>query len=478
VTFTTVATTNPLQRPLTEISRLHAALTHSTGKRSFFRKRDLFDEFVSNNKITTDGPHVNIASVSRASDLAVEKKWVKSDAHTFNLLDVHKNFPIFDSSIDCPASNSSGGLGLSAKAHIDADVDVSVTLTVGYIISGKIFPPSITRAAFTTALEGGAQAVFNVRADAIGTFDTGLLTLFEVSLPGLNIPGIITVSPTFAINGQAQASLDVTTQAKITAAYKLPKLQFVFPKDQGDSNADANDAAPAQREFHLLSHPGHSLKFFIALNLSVGGAASLTGKVEAHIIPRVEFPVSVLLGVAKASIYLQVDGYGVLDMSLAGSIAASASTPIGANTTTVDASISTSTAGASVSTSTSTSTYGATTTTAEAPTSTSTRTSTRTSMSDDAAITTAPVIAVDSAKAHLGNNLYKPMPVTGAGSKRDGLSYTYQGCVDLGAGVSINAGAQGHLFNLWSGDVNWDIYSKKWDIFKVSCLLPYLANAI
>jgi hypothetical protein len=68
------------------------------------------------------------------------------------------------------------GLGFSANAHLDTDVDVSVTLTVGYIISGKIFPPKITRAAFTTALEGGAQAVFNVRAEAIGTFDTGLLT--------------------------------------------------------------------------------------------------------------------------------------------------------------------------------------------------------------------------------------------------------------------------------------------------------------
>ena len=211
---------------------------------SFVRKRDLFDEFVKNNKITADIPRVNIASVNHTTTSGVVvKKWEKDGEHTYNLLDVHKNFPIFDGSINCPAP----GPGI-ANAHLDTDVDISVTLTIGYIISGKIFPPGITRAAFTTALEGGAQAVFNVRAEAIGTFDTGLLTLYELGLPGLNIPGIITVGPTFAIHAQAQASLGVVAQAKITAAYKLPNLRFVFPKDQGDSSATADNAAPPQRE--------------------------------------------------------------------------------------------------------------------------------------------------------------------------------------------------------------------------------------
>jgi hypothetical protein len=244
VTFTTIATTNPLQRPFTEVSRLHTALRRSTGRPSFLRKRDLFDDFVSNNKITAD---MNIASVNltTARD-SVVKKWNKDDTHTFGPLDVHKNFPIFDGSIDCLVPGS--GLGFSANAHLDTDVGVSVTLTIGYIVSGKIFPPRITRAAFTTALEGDAHAVFNVRAEAIGTFDTGLLKLYEIGLPELNIPGIITVGPSFVIQAQAKATLGVITQARITADYKLSKLQFVFPKDQGDSSATADNAAPLQRE--------------------------------------------------------------------------------------------------------------------------------------------------------------------------------------------------------------------------------------
>jgi len=233
VTFTTVATTNPFQRPFTQVSRLHTALRRSTGRPSFLRKRDLFDDFVSNNKITADVPRV--------------KKWDKDDTQTFNLLDVHKNFTIFDGSINCPAFGSEPGF--SANGHLDTDVDVSVTLTVGYVISGKIFPPSITRAVFTTALEGGAQAVFNVNVEAIGSFDTGLLRLYEFGLPALNIPGIITVGPAFVIQAQAKATLGVITQAKITAAYKLSKLQFVFPKDQGDSSATADNASPSSREY-------------------------------------------------------------------------------------------------------------------------------------------------------------------------------------------------------------------------------------
>jgi len=85
---------------------------------------------------------------------------------------------------------------------------------------------------------------------------------------------------------------------------------------------------------------------------------------------------------------------------------------------------------------------------------------------------------VDIEKARPGHHLYKPLPVSGARSKRDDPSYTYEGCVGLDVGVSVNAGAQGKLFNLWSGDVNWDIYSQKWDIFEVSCFLPYLSDAL
>jgi len=247
-----------------------------------------------------------------------------------------------------------------------------------------------------------------------------------------------------------------------------------------------------------LFHPEYPLKFSIALTLSVGGSASLTGKVEAHVIPRVEFGVSLLFGAAHASIYLEVDGYGVLDMSLAGSnttsstVEASTSTSINAGTnTSASASASTgtiisasdettstsTTANAStsnntrISTSTSTCTHDATTGTDEGLTSASTS-------ADAYAATTMPPVVVDTAKAQFGKNPYKPTPVSGANSKRDVSSFTYQGCVGLDVGVSVNGGAQGALFNLWSGDINWDIYSQKWDIFEVRYFLPYLSDAL
>lgn len=226
---------------------------------------------------------------------------------------------------------------------------------------------------------------------------------------------------------------------------------------------------------HSSIHPEQSLKSSLALSLSVGGSASLTGNIEAHIIPRVEFGVSLLLGAAQASIYLEVDGYGVLDINLAGSIVAPT----------------TSTA----STSTSTSVPGATTS-GETSTSESTRTCTSNSTSNSSTTisttggpaskstsaytygATATQAVVDTAKTQLGHNPHKRMLVSGAGSKRDNSSYIYEGCVGLDVGVSVNAGAQGQLFNLWSGDINWDIYSQKWDVFEVSCFLTYLSDGL
>jgi hypothetical protein len=227
-------------------------------------------------------------------------------------------------------------------------------------------------------------------------------------------------------------------------------------------------------------HPERSLKSPIALSLSVGGSASLTGQVEAHIIPRVEFGVTLLLGAAQASIYLEVDGYGVLDMHLAGSIAASTSTPIPIGTTTSTASTST-----NASTNTSTCVSGATTSTdtsagestsAGTSTSTSDYSTTTSTAEASASITTstcANPVAVDTAKAQLGHTSY-----SGASSKRDGSSFIYEGCVGLDVGVSVNAGAQGNLLNLWSGDISWEIYSQKWDIFEVSCFLTYFSDGL
>jgi hypothetical protein len=179
-------------------------------------------------------------------------------------------------------------------------------------------------------------------------------------------------------------------------------------------------------------HPERSLKSSIALTLSVGGSASLTGQVEAHIIPRVELGVS-LLRVAQASIYLEVDGYGVLDMHLTGSIAALTSVPIPIGTTT---------SAAEDSASASTNAY-------------------------------ATVVDVDTQKTRLGHD-----PYSGVISKRDGSSFIYEGCVGLDVGVSVNGGAKGKLFKLLSGDISLEIYGQKWEIFEVSCFLTYLSDGL
>ena len=64
--------------------------------------------------------------------------------------------------------------------------------------------------------------------------------LFEVGLPGLDFPGILSVGPTFSINANAVAELGITADLTVAASISLPELQFAFPASEGQSSADVN----------------------------------------------------------------------------------------------------------------------------------------------------------------------------------------------------------------------------------------------
>ena len=163
-------------------------------------------------------------------------------------------------------------------------------------------------------------------------------------------------------------------------------------------------------------------------------------------------------------------------MNLTQPIEPSTSTPIAIGATTsisTDASTSTSTSASGATTSTDIGVSSSASVGTSASTSSTTASTVEASASTSAyaysATTMKPVVA----NAQPRNDLYMPIPIpiSGASSKRDVSSDTFEGCIELDMGVSVNAGAQGKLLNLWSGDINWDIYSQNWDIFEVSCFL-------
>jgi len=174
----------------------------------------------------------------------------------------------------------------------------------------------VFKQAFTGGLTGDVSATFNVAASAKGTFQTPDLPLFEVGIPGLNFPGIVSVGPSFSINANALAELGVTADISVTASLALPEVQFTFPPSEGESSAQVNPKdtreSPSVHSVHFLS----AYRFRIAIKLDVGASATLTGRVEAHLIPRIDIGVEILNGLAQATVFANLDATAGLEFTL------------------------------------------------------------------------------------------------------------------------------------------------------------------
>ncbi|KIM27844.1 hypothetical protein M408DRAFT_329777 [Serendipita vermifera MAFF 305830] len=518
VSLTALATTNPLQRPMADAQVLRRALGYSESgelnarsanspselvKREALR-RDLFASFVGGNVIpegTTFAP--GNATSKRGHGNGHEARWLdweKDWNHQFDVLDIQQAFPVVDAGLSCPQNGDVPAF--DAKIKIDADVKARATVSIGFIVAGSVLPPAITKAAFTSALDGGVEAAFKINAVAQGSFNTGLLPLYTSGLAGMSIPGILDIGPTFSINGQGIGSISVCTDAVVTANYQFPGLSMVYPQDEGASTGQASQGSG--------DNP---------LVLSIGGSAELKGKVSAHLIPRVDLGVSVLSGLASASVFLQLDGYGELNMGL--TVQGGASTTVTPSSTiraieAVTSAESESLTSAPVSTETSTSTSSST---SDVPTSSD---STSSSVSEEAITTsTAEKSTTTTTDAFIPDDQVQPpaeepsdspetpakeyvkaseepasSPATTttlapaptpsncpsrrnrrrqlqAAQKRDviithegrDVSGSYGGCVGVNLGVKIVAGAQGKLLSFWKDSVTYDIFAKDWEIF-------------
>jgi hypothetical protein len=209
----------------------------------------------------------------------------------FDLFDIQQNFPIFEKSISCPAQGNSDGFEAAVK--VDVDVDANLKVAVGIALTGFIVPPQVDQFAITAALSGATKATFNLKANAEGRFDSGKIPLLSLGIPGLDFPGIITIGPSFSLNGQIVAEVQGVADMKITAAWDLPRIGLVFPPSQGQSDADAKSADSP-------------------VGLSVATNVDVAGQAEVHLIPRVDFGIKIFTGIVRATVFLDLDTAGIL----------------------------------------------------------------------------------------------------------------------------------------------------------------------
>ncbi|KAJ7150475.1 hypothetical protein C8R43DRAFT_494922 [Mycena crocata] len=203
-----------------------------------------------------------------------------------------KKINLLDESIDCGS--------IKAKVRADLTGHADVLASVGVAATGTLIPPKITDFGVIAGLNGKATATLDLKADVAGKVDSGKINLVKIGIPGLDFPGILTIGPTFQVDVQATASLDVNLDMTVGINLDLKNAQLRFPP--GDKDDD--------KAFSIGDTP---------LTLSASPDVTATGTVAAHLIPSLNLGVSALGNIVKAQIFLNLDTSASLKLSLDGS---------------------------------------------------------------------------------------------------------------------------------------------------------------
>lgn len=93
-------------------------------------------------------------------------------------------------------------------------------------------------------------------------------------------------------------------------------MEFTFPASEGQSSAKVNPKDTRESPLVSCVHFLSTYKFGIAIKLDVGAAATLTGRIEAHLIPRIDIGVEILNGLAQATVFANLDASAGLEFTL------------------------------------------------------------------------------------------------------------------------------------------------------------------
>lgn len=231
---------------------------------------------------------------------------VADAAKDANNVDVNKNFSIplnfnkegvklIDASLDCfPLPQ------ISIKANVDLGAKGIVNM--GVLVAGTVVPPNVNTFSLSSAINGNFTGKLSLQASASGDiFDTRELTLFSVGVPGLDIPGIFQLGPTFDIKGRGIVNMKSDIKMDIGINYVANNVAFTFPPSK-DVPPPSGDAAPQDSPLTLSASPD----------------VKVDGDITAHIIPTLSFGINVLNGKGVAQIFANLDTSATLGLNLTG----------------------------------------------------------------------------------------------------------------------------------------------------------------
>ncbi|KAJ7887183.1 hypothetical protein B0H13DRAFT_1627550 [Mycena leptocephala] len=213
-------------------------------------------------------------------------------------LTLDKKITLFDKSIECGP--------VSASLNVDMDANANAQITLSVAAAGTIVPPKITSFGAVAGMTADVSGTVTMTADATGSLSTGKITLLNLGIPGLDIPGILTIGPSFQVATELDGEVDVSMDMTVGINFNVNDAQLAFPPS--DSNK------PLASAFSIGDTP---------LTLNAAPDVKATGKVTAHLIPSLDLGISALGGKAEAQVSLALDTNAALTLSLEGSASAS-----------------------------------------------------------------------------------------------------------------------------------------------------------
>ncbi|KAI0727074.1 hypothetical protein C8Q72DRAFT_925596 [Fomitopsis betulina] len=205
----------------------------------------------------------------------------------------------------------SGDLKVAVTPHVD------LTVQVGIGAAGTLVPPELTELGLITNLNGQLDGTLNLNTTAMSTFSTGSIPLFQVGIPGLDIPGILSVGPTFQINAKATAVIPVAVSLDTDFEFNAENLELYFPPTSSSYSGDISNG----KNTATITPIGPQ-------NVTVSNST-----LTLDLIPGISFGVSSLDGIADASINLNLGNFVQLGLSLDNQGVSSASTNSTSNRT-------------------------------------------------------------------------------------------------------------------------------------------------
>lgn len=226
-----------------------------------------------------------VDSVTSLNDFDVDK------STTLKPFDVDKTFNLIDQQIKCtapaPVAGLNSSVGVSGKIKVDVDAKVHAVVSLGVVASGTVIPPKVEDFGITSGMTANVDSTIIMSAGVGGTLDSGKIKLFEVGVPGLDFPGVLSIGPTFQINAQAKASLDLDVDMTVGVKYNIDKAEFTFPKGGSKGGSFTPGDTP--------------------LKLSVQPSGTATGTIEAHLIPSLNLGIDALGGTVGAGVFVNLD---------------------------------------------------------------------------------------------------------------------------------------------------------------------------